>query len=709
MSLQVQILIGIILGALTGLFFGEYAHVLHPIGTAFVMLLKMSVLPLMACALIHAVGRLSVSQARRVLKACILSLLLVWTVVIGMAYVVSFVFPVKDNPSYFSTLISPEDSHDSLLGLFIPINPIHALANDVVPGVVFFSLLFAVALMRRQRKKTLLETLDVIVAVLTNITEWITRLSPIGAFALIAVTAGTMPVDQFSKIRLYFFAYLLGICTLVFFVFPLLVQALTPVRGRRFLEAIRPAFLLAFTTGNTIITLPHILKALQELAQEERLPAEDAEHTAESVVPLAYNFPTVGNLFTILYMLFLSFFFALPFSPMQHLRLVSLGMPVLFGSGNTTLNAVAFLLDALKLPLDGLTLFVETMPLTRNFQMLGSSTGIAVVALLAMFSYCGRLKFRPTVLLRGLAGIAVMLVVAILLIRYAAGEPPVTKPVFGGLTLRHAVPSKIADAQTLTARQLPPELRLDEIQQSGELRVGFSPEIPPFAYYNDAGELVGYDIAFAHDLARTLDVKLVFVPFVYATLPEDLETGIFDIAMAATSITPERMKRLNFSQAYLSPPRVLVVEDYRRHNFASYDRLRARKDLSIAVLRGSSLVAPLQEQFPNAEVVTIDRVLDFLKPGVADALYFEEAPGTTLSLIFPRYTVVTTDKSLGREHFGYPVPSKATQWQDYVMLWLDIKKLDGFSDKQYAYWVEGKVDNDAPRWSIIRDVLGWVD
>jgi ABC-type amino acid transport substrate-binding protein len=42
--------------------------------------------------------------------------------------------------------------------------------------------------------------------------------------------------------------------------------------------------------------------------------------------------------------------------------------------------------------------------------------------------------------------------------------------------------------------------------------------------------------------------------------------------------------------------------------------------------------------------------------------------------------------------------------------WLAIESANGYIDEIYAYWVEGKTENvRQPRWSIIRDVLGWVD
>src|SRR5262249_18041070 len=70
------------------------------------------------------------------------------------------------------------------------------------------------------------------------------------------------------------------------------------------------------------------------------------------------------------------------------------------------------------------------------------------------------------------------------------------------------------------------------IQRTGVLRVGYNPSIVPFCYWNDAGQLVGYDVAEAYDLARSLNVRLVFGPFEWKSLAEDLIAERFDIAMA---------------------------------------------------------------------------------------------------------------------------------------------------------------------------------
>ena len=59
MSLSTQILLGLGLGALTGIFVGELAAPLEIVGTGFVRLLQMTVLPYMTFSLVAGLGRLT--------------------------------------------------------------------------------------------------------------------------------------------------------------------------------------------------------------------------------------------------------------------------------------------------------------------------------------------------------------------------------------------------------------------------------------------------------------------------------------------------------------------------------------------------------------------------------------------------------------------------------------------------------------------------
>jgi hypothetical protein len=49
-------------------------------------------------------------------------------------------------------------------------------------------------------------------------------------------------------------------------------------------------------------------------------------------------------------------------------------------------------------------------------------------------------------------------------------------------------------------------------------------------------------------------------------------------------------------------------------------------------------------------------------------------------------------------------------WAYFLNLWIELKRRDGTIDALYGHWILGKqVGKREPRWSIMRNVLGWVD
>ncbi|MCA9213366.1 MAG: cation:dicarboxylase symporter family transporter [Planctomycetales bacterium] len=60
-----RVIIALIAGVAAGIFFGEYANVLGPLGNAYVGMLRSTVLPFIVVSLIVNFGRLSIRQSRR--------------------------------------------------------------------------------------------------------------------------------------------------------------------------------------------------------------------------------------------------------------------------------------------------------------------------------------------------------------------------------------------------------------------------------------------------------------------------------------------------------------------------------------------------------------------------------------------------------------------------------------------------------------------
>ena len=59
---------------------------------------------------------------------------------------------------------------------------------------------------------------------------------------------------------------------------------------------------------------------------------------------------------------------------------------------------------------------------------------------------------------------------------------------------------------------------------------------------------------------------------------------------------------------------------------------------------------------------------------------------------------------------GYAVPKGDIEMLEFISNWVDLKRKEGVIDELYAYWMLGGVaETKDPRWSIVRDVLKWVE
>ena len=92
-SLTFQMLIATLLGIFVGLFLGDLCHAFAPLENAYIMILKITTIPYLICAVIHGIGRLATGAAKQILKKGLLFIAGIWVINIGMIYMTVFLFP----------------------------------------------------------------------------------------------------------------------------------------------------------------------------------------------------------------------------------------------------------------------------------------------------------------------------------------------------------------------------------------------------------------------------------------------------------------------------------------------------------------------------------------------------------------------------------------------------------------------------------------
>ncbi len=192
LSLTTWIFIGLTGGILTGLFIGEYADNLKFIGDIYIGLMQMTVLPYIVFSLIGNIGRLSIREVRTLAKSGLLIFIGLWLLACLTVLIFSGAFPDQSVGKFFSTAMVDPPPKLNLVNLFIPSNPFRSLADNAVPAVVIFCLLFAVSIIGFEEKNSLLDHVSLIARALHRVNGYVVKLTPMGVFGIAANAAGTM-------------------------------------------------------------------------------------------------------------------------------------------------------------------------------------------------------------------------------------------------------------------------------------------------------------------------------------------------------------------------------------------------------------------------------------------------------------------------------------------------------------------------------------
>jgi ABC-type amino acid transport substrate-binding protein len=257
-----------------------------------------------------------------------------------------------------------------------------------------------------------------------------------------------------------------------------------------------------------------------------------------------------------------------------------------------------------------------------------------------------------------------------------------------------------------------PSEPLQAIAARNAIRVGYLPDALPFAFFNESGELVGFDVELAHRLASEMGVGLTFVPVDRQRMNEQLDEGYCDIVMSGVSITTDRARDVLFSDSYLDETLALVVPDHERDGFETWDAVRARTPLVIAVPNVPYYVSKLRELVPSAVIQTRDDVAAlFSNSGShADAIALPAERGSAWTLMYPQFSVVVPGPGQIRIPLAYPIARHDERFVSFINTWIGLKRKDGTIDRSFNYWILGRDSTPRhPRWSILRDVLHWAD
>jgi proton glutamate symport protein len=284
MSTTTRVLLGLALGAVTGLMLAMYdpavaaqvASVVQPIGRLWLNALQMTVVPLVLAMVIIGVNTASDAAASgRIAQRAIVVFLILLSAGAAFAAVIGpfLLSLLPRDPASIESLRSASGvaaAHPATPALadwfsgVVPSNAIAAAAASAMLPVVVFALFFGFALTRIDagRRARIIDFFQAIADTMIVIVRWVLWAAPLGVFALVLVVCATAGFGMLSALGYY----ILLQCSL-YIAITLMLYVVAVVGGReslrRFAAAILPAQVIAASTQSSLASMPAMIESAQ--------------------------------------------------------------------------------------------------------------------------------------------------------------------------------------------------------------------------------------------------------------------------------------------------------------------------------------------------------------------------------------------------------------------------------------------------------------
>jgi Na+/H+-dicarboxylate symporter len=375
MKLYTKISIGLLAGIVFGLILGPKAVWIEPVGKAFIRLITMVVVPLVFASLtIGAASLGSIKELGRIGVKTILYYMVTTSIAVTIGLLLAnAIQPGAGLDQTVETKLLQEYEENSqeqlaeamankpkmvdVLLKIIPTNPIRAMADGDMLGLIFFALALGIALtyLPTSRSKPVISFLDGFNEAIIQLVHLIMKTAPYGVFALIAGVTGRFGLPVLLTLIKYSLVVLAGLAIHITCVYGTLIRTLGGMNPLRFYRGMREAQLVAFSTSSSNATLPFTMKCCQE---NLGVPGE----ICSFVLPLGATINMDGTaLYQGVAAVFIAQVYGLPLTMMDQLLIVltatlaSVGAAGVPGAGIITL---ALVLQTIGIPLEGIALIL---------------------------------------------------------------------------------------------------------------------------------------------------------------------------------------------------------------------------------------------------------------------------------------------------------------------------------------------------------------
>ena len=363
-NLTVQVLIAISLGIILGAFAPAAGKAMKPVGDTFINLVKMVIAPIIFLTIVSGVANMQdMKKVGRVGGKA----LLYFEVVSTMALAIGLIVVNITKPgagidiSRATGDISKYTASGTQLGFVeilthvVPSSIVGAFANGEILQIVFFSLMFGIALLATgESGKPILAGLEKVSAVFFRLTAMIMRVAPLGAFGAMAYTIGAFGLKALIPLaRLMGDVYL----TMAIFIFVVL-NLIARIYGfslLKLLRYIKDEILIVLGTSSSEAVLPRMLAKMERFGCDRSVVG--------LVIPAGYSFNLDGtSIYLSMAAIFIAQAYGVELSIFQQLSLLAVLMITSKGAAGVTGSGFIVLAGTLAatkvVPVEGMALLL---------------------------------------------------------------------------------------------------------------------------------------------------------------------------------------------------------------------------------------------------------------------------------------------------------------------------------------------------------------
>ncbi len=397
----------IFIAIIAGIIFGNYIHenpgifvpfvkVLNIVGQAFIRVIQMIVIPLVCSAIV--VGISSIGDSKQIGKfgkrmIFYYALITIAAVLIGCFLVLSikpgvgvqeFISQTSalEIQNQVNTVLSEQRGQLGNLFLnMIPQNPLESLAKGEMIPIIFFALIFSLALSKvGEINRPIVSFFESIFAATMKVTDWIMVFAAPGIFALTTVAVSSFGLSIFNTISKFLGVVFIGFCIQFFVIYPLILKFFSKVPIGNFYTAIIEALLVAFGTASSSATLPLTIACCEKRGISHKV--------CSFVLPLGATLNMDGTaLFQTVAVIFLTQAYGVALDPIQIIQIMVLAIiasSTSAGIPGAGLITIALVLNGLGLtPQQLVEGFAFLFAIDRVVDMIRTTVNVASDAVVA--------------------------------------------------------------------------------------------------------------------------------------------------------------------------------------------------------------------------------------------------------------------------------------------------------------------------------------